>query len=115
MFIIQKETNPEVIKSLGCSENELVMVARENGEITGYSNSTLSDKLYIHNIVADDPFFFDSLFRATLNYASNHSVKSAVIDNALMEKFVGMPTIPESAEIEDCEEFFKNHRLCGHG
>ena len=114
MFIIQKETDPEVIKSLGCSEEDLVMVARENGEITGHSKSTLSDKLYIHDIVSDDPFFFDSIFRATLNYASNHFVKSAVIDTSLMKKFGGMPTIPTSAEIEDCEEFFKTHRLCGH-
>lgn len=115
MFIIQKETNCEVLKNLGCSENELVMVARENDEITGHSKATLSDKLYLNDIVADDAFFFDSLFRATLNYALNHGVISAVISPSLMPKFNGMPTVPEQAEIEDCEKFFKTHKLCNRG
>lgn len=112
MFVIKRETDLEVIKKLGYNENDLVMCVRENGTLTGHSHSTFGDSVEMKDIVCEDKFMFDNLFRATLNYVAVHNLGKVTIDNNLFERMKDSLTPPETAEIEDADYFLMTHRLC---
>lgn len=112
MFVIRRETDLEVIKKLGFDENDLVMCVRENGVLTGHSHSVFAETVLMKDIVCEDKFMFDNLFRATLNYVAVHNLGKVTIDNALFERMKTSLTPPETAEIEDADGFLMTHRLC---
>lgn len=112
MFVIRRETDLEVIKKLGFNENDLVMCVRENGTLTGHSHSVFGQTVEMKDIVCEDKFMFDNLFRATLNYVAVHNLGKVTIDKDLFERMKTSLTPPETPEIEDADFFLMTHRLC---
>ncbi len=112
MFVIKREADLEVVKNLGYNENDLVMCVRENGVLTGHSHSTFGDTVEMCNIVCEDKFMFDNLFRATLNYVAVHNLGKVTIKEELFERMKTSLTPPETPEIEDADGFLMTHRLC---
>lgn len=112
MFVIKREPDFQVVKQLGYNENDLVMCVRENGTLTGHSHSTFEETIVLKDIVCEDKFMFDNLFRATLNYVAVHNLGKMTIAPELFERMKDSLTPPETPEIDDADYFLMTHRLC---
>ena len=95
------------------AKDGIVFEATQDGELIASASARLStETLYIESF-SGDPFLFDGMCRALMNFAANRSAQSCVICKKNISREL-LSQLGVGYEIPSIEEFLTAKKCCGH-